>query len=328
LQAKQRFDFFHFAGDGSMSFYPLHYPMPDPPDIVEWKVLGKKIAYTISGCLSCASQTSVAKWSKEDSASGKSVCDKCIWQDRPIVCNDKKNLDWGMKVEKYVDLTFAETSPPLDYLNSSKVIFEPVTTCLDPVLWNPNLAIPKSFRIERKVKEILIYHAMGNYTERSDATRNIKGTPAVFAAVEKLRAEGFPVRLLFFTNVKNKEIRFLQAQADIIVDQLNYGRYGATAREGMMLGKPVICYLNRNIVNDRPHPSALLECPLVSATEETVYLELKALVLNMERTREIGRQGREYAMKWHSADACAERYEHLYDTFIKKADCTHRELKG
>ena len=44
----------------------------------------------------------------------------------------------------------------------------------------------------------------------------------------------------------NKDVRFIQVQADIVVDQLNYGRYGAQAREGMMLGRPTVCYINKS----------------------------------------------------------------------------------
>ena len=62
---------------------------------------------------------------------------------------------------------------------------------------------------------------------------------AVMAAIEKLKAEGLPVQLYFATEVPSRSVRFIQVQADIVVDQLNYGRIGANARESMMLGRPV-----------------------------------------------------------------------------------------
>ena len=40
-------------------------------------------------------------------------------------------------------------------------------------------------------------------------------------------------------------MRFYQAQADIVVDQLIYGHWGSTAVECMALGKPVVCYLDK-----------------------------------------------------------------------------------
>ena len=112
-------------------------------------------------------------------------------------------------------------------------------------------------------------------------------------------------------------MRYYQAQADIIVDQLNYGRYGATAREGMMLGKPVICYMNKFEYREEDKLACLDECPLVSATEVDVYEVLKNLVENASLRVSLGEQSRSYALKWHSADACAARYEKVYDALFE-----------
>jgi glycosyltransferase involved in cell wall biosynthesis len=61
------------------------------------------------------------------------------------------------------------------------------------------------------------------------------------------------------------------------------------------------------------------ELPLVSATERTVYQVLKELLLNAEKREAIGNASRAYALKWHSADTCAERYERIYDEVMSGA---------
>lgn len=313
--AKKRFQLFHFSGDGYLYFFPEYHNQEDPPDIIEWRKLGKKVAYTVSGCNSATAQSSVAKWSMLDN--NGPVCGKCIWQSRSDVCSNEKNLAWGKKVAKYCDLIFTETLPALDYMDvSSKVIRDPLTMCLDPNFWHPDLQIPEEFLQDRTPNEILVYHAVGNYEMRTQNGRNIKGTPAVFAAIDRLKAEGFCVKLIFVTNMKNKEVRYIQAQADIIVDQLNMGRYGATAREGMMLGKPVICYINPREMNPSHELSCLKEAPLVSATEANVYDVIKDLIIHPEKRIAIGERAREYALKWHAAESCAERYEELCDRII------------
>ncbi len=315
--ATRRFDLLHFAGDRLMSFFPELWREEHPRDIVLWRSLGKKVAYTISGCLSCVSQSTFATWSGLDQ--GKAACDKCIWQDRPEICSNETNLEWGRKVERYVDLIFAETAPALDFLDSPKTIFDPVTMCLDPELWSPDLAIPDTHRVERKDNEILLFHAVGNYERRTARDgRNIKGTHAIVGAIKRLQSEGFPVRLMFKSDVTNIEIRYLQAQSDIIIDQLNVGCYGATSREGMMLGKPVICYINKCGKYYPGRMNWLDEVPVVSASEESIYGVLKNLVVDKTKRIAIGGRSREYAMKWHGADRCAERYEQVYDELMAR----------
>lgn len=316
--ALERFELLHFAGDGLLTFFPIstgHGEAEEAWDIVEWRRRGRKIAYTISGCNSGVAQSTVARWS---ALGGSVVCDKCPWQLTPEVCNDAKNLAWGRKVDRYCDVIFTEGSPALDYQAIHKVVREPTTMCLNPEFWKPDLVIPDHLKIKRSDNELLLYHSFGNYDLRTAHGRNIKGTGAIEAAVERLQAEGMAVRLIFVTDVKNTEVRYLQVQADVIVDQLNYGRYGATAREAMMLGKPTICYINRNELKPADILRSTQELPLVSATEETVYEVLWSLLHDRERCHRLGAAGRAFALKWHSADACAERYEAIYDSVMRK----------
>ena len=314
-KATSRFNLMHFAGDEYLAFYPKFITSATPPDIIAWKAANNKIAYTVSGCNSGISKTKVAQWSFDNN--GLSLCDRCIWQDRSDICNDLKSLAWGEKVHKYCDLIFSETSPALDYMKKSEnVIRDPVTMCLDTEFWSPTLSIPDEYVLPKDEKEILIYHAVGNYDTRNSEAKNVKGTPFVFEAIERLKKEGYPVKLFFITNKPNQVVRYYQAQADIIVDQLNCGRYGATAREGMMLGKPVICYINKFEYDNEDKLVCLDECPLVSATEQNVYDALKNLVIDPSLRSSLGEQGRAYALKWHSADVCAERYEQIYDALF------------
>lgn len=314
--AKRRFVLLHFAGDGHMSFFPENWgwDVESPWDIMEWKQGGGKLAYTVSGCNSGIAQSSITFWSRQTGESA--ACDKCAWQHRPDICSDAKNLRWGRQVERLCDLIFAEGLPALDYMRSLRAIREPMTMCLDPDVWNPDLRVPERLRLPRAQGELLIFHAVGNYGSRTVNGRNIKGTHAVRDAVERLNRAGIRARLVFATDVKNTEMRFLQVQCDVIVDQLNFGRYGAIAREGMMLGKPTVCYINANEPFGTETLSCLREVPLVSATEETVFEVLKDLLLDVRKRESIGRASRAYALSWHSADACAARYEKIYDALM------------
>lgn len=310
--AKRNFQLMHFAGDGNLSFFPWNFGEQDPADIVEWRTLGKKVAYTISGCRSATSQTSVKLWSRD--AMGRSLCHQCVFENRPDVCSDQLNLQWASKLGRHCDMTFAETNPALDYLvPGPKVVRGPHTGAMDERFWAPDIEIPPAHRVPRIADEVLVLHAFGNYESRQNEERNIKGTPAIAAAVERLQAEGHKVRFLFATGLRNVDLRYYQAQADIIVDQLWAGRYGAAAREGMMLGKPVISYLNRREPDARYELEALKEVPIVSASVDTIYDALKDLVVSREKRLQMGALSREYAIKWHGMANCAARYEQVFD---------------
>jgi glycosyltransferase involved in cell wall biosynthesis len=311
---KRRIRMVHFYGRGRMSFFPEHWDSSEryekyPLDFVKLRKAGVKIGYSHSGCLDLVSQSSFYRWSG-------GCCDRCIWQDKPDVCSDTRNLAWGRKVQEYCDLICIETDPVLDFKSGDKVYREPLTFALDPDVWCPDMAVPERWLIPKGKDEVLVYHAMGNVSLRTSDTRNIKGSPAVVAAVERLRGEGHKVRLEFVSDLPSTDVRFIQVQADIIVDQLNYGRYGANAREGMMLGKPTVCFIDAREEVQGAESACLAECPLVSATEATVYDVLKELVLVPERRRVIGEASRAHAVKWWSADACAERYEGVYDRLM------------
>lgn len=311
--AKRHFKLMHFAGQGHMSFLPWNFGSEDPADIVEWKKLGKKVAYTISGCKDSTAQSSVHRWAK--TSTGRSLCDNCVWQHNSTVCSDEDNLAWGRKLHRFTDAIFSEMQPSLDYLSAdyTNVIRGPHTMPNDEDFWHPDLEIPDAFKLVREPNEVLVFHAVGNYSFRSVGGRNIKGTPAVVAAIDRLKTEGIPVRLIFFSRVPNTIVRYYQAQADIVVDQLWAGSYGATAREAMMLGKPVIGFVNTFEFDQANQLEVLTTTPIISADVDTVYDAIKALALDADRRRLVGAATRAFAVKWHGTHACAQKYEQAYD---------------
>lgn len=310
----QRFRMVHFYGRGHMSFFPTRYDRTSaydiiPADFIQLRQQGVRIGYSISGCLDGVAQTSVHRWSK-------GACDRCVWQDSPAICSDRGNLAWGHKLAMFCDLIATEGFPALDYQSGSLCFREPLTTALDPDFWRPDLAIPDRYKLKREPGEMIVYHAVGNFATRAVGGRNLKGTGAVVAAIDRLRSEGLKVRLEFVSNVPNRDVRFIQAQADVIVDQLNHGRYGATAREGLMLGKPTICHMNRGEGSAGDALQSIRECPLISANEDTVYAVLRDVLRSPAGRAEISRASRDFAIKWHSAESCAVRFERVYDTLM------------
>jgi glycosyltransferase involved in cell wall biosynthesis len=131
--------------------------------------------------------------------------------------------------------------------------------------------------------------------------------------VKRLQSEGLDVELIFFKDVPNKTLRYYQAQADIFLDSLVFGFFGATVREAMMLGKPAICYLRPEWLESMRSeiPDYVNELPVVSALPETVYDVLKGLIQDPDRRQAIGRKSRQFAEKWHASDSAAVHFDKL-----------------
>jgi glycosyltransferase involved in cell wall biosynthesis len=320
LKSLMRYDVFHFSNAHGIIFgFPLHVWFKDRfgefSEIYLLKRCGKKIVYSNNGCLDGVSQAAFSKWGPE------SVCSICPWRNQPTVCSDERNLAWGRFRNSVADFQCLLGGNRVDYNDDPKVHEVPEFYCLDVDLWKPEIEIAESFRLP-PVPEgtVWLYHAVGQKKERTTANDiNIKSSHIYLPLIKKLKVQGLMLELLEPTGVPNKEVRFLQAQADIFLDMLTYGWFGATAREAMMLGKPVICYIRPEWLESvrKEIPEYAAELPIVKATPATVEEVLRDLVANLGKRREIGRRGRAFAVKWHSAEAGGRRFDEIYNNLLR-----------
>lgn len=272
------------------------------------KKYGVILMFTPSGCLDGST-------SKEINKITKGLCHKCIWHKNDLVCNDTKNqerIDW---ITKYCDLFSNEIDWPKKLSQSNIGLNIPLLP-LNSQLLAPDLIIPDLHKIPKHNDEIMVFTAYGNESIRANDQKDIKGKKYIQTAINQLISEGHPIKHFHATDIPSKNMRYYQAQADIIIDQLNYGTIGAAAREGMMLGKPVICHISDVI---RTTNIAMRDCPAIDATEESIYEVLKKLILSSKEERLLlGVQSRNWMLKWFDSDACAERYEKVAHCIANK----------
>lgn len=322
FDSASKYDVFHFANKGGLQFgEPMRAAVKsllgeEGFEIRFLKALGKKIVYSNNGCLDGVSQTAFSRWGPE------SVCSICRWQHEPTVCSDERNLVWGKFRNEVTDYQCLLGGNRVDYNDDPRVHEVPEFYCLDKDLWHPEVEIPEQYRLPSLAKDgIRLYHAVGHRAERtrSDGV-NIKSSHIYLPLVDRLSAEGYQLDLIEPTGIPNKEVRYLQAQADIFLEMLTYGWFGANAREAMMLGKPVICFLRPEWLESARQeiPDYIDELPIVSATPQTVEAILRDLIANKEKRLEIGRRSREFAVKWHSAEAGALRFDKIYSDLLRE----------
>lgn len=319
LTAVYAYDVFHFTGAHSICFGLLMQSRIAEQfgahrDIRLLKELGKKIVYTNNGCLDGVSQTAFAAWGDVP------VCSICKWRTVPIVCSDARNLEWGQFRNSVADFQCLLGGNRADFNVAPTVHEVPEFYCLDPDLWRPDLEIPDRFKLPPiPPNGVRLYHGVGHRSSRTDDDGvNIKCTHIYRPLIERLRQAGYWLELLEPTDIPNRDVRYLQAQADIFLDMLTYGWVGAMAREAMMLGKPVVAYIRPEWLDSLrlEIPDYADELPIVHATPETIESVLRDLIDHPEKRRAIGQRSREFAVKWHSDEAGARRFDEIYGRLL------------
>jgi hypothetical protein len=318
LRSIPRYDIFHFSNAQGIRFgHRLHDWVAERfhpyAEIELLRRLGKKIVYSNNGCLDAVAQTSFASWGEYP------VCLDCPWLGRPDICSDERNLEWGRNRNRLAHFQCTTGGNRKDYNDDPTVHEVPEFFCLDPDFWRPDLEIPERWRLPRQGSTVRIYHAVGHFQQRTTLGRNIKSSHIYLPLIERMKAEGYDVELSFVHDVPNREVRFIQAQADIVVDMLTFGWFGSNVREAMMLGKPVVCFIRPEWLTSMREqiPEYVDELPIVSARPETVEPILKELVQNPAKRRELGERARRFALKWHSPNAGATRMDQIYRQLLR-----------
>lgn len=137
--------------------------------------------------------------------------------------------------------------------------------------------------------------------------RFTKGTEFLLAAAERLREKGFEFELRLVEKVPRHEALKIYQQADIIADQFCMGVFGAFACEAMAMGKPVLAYLDNEMLGN-----PVFNCPLVNTTPENLEAVLAILLRLPELRRRLGEAGRRAMEMYQSIEAMAEVWDRIY----------------
>lgn len=145
--------------------------------------------------------------------------------------------------------------------------------------------------------------------------RGFKGTEFVIQAVERLRSEGLDVQLRLLERLPNEQVRaILGGEIDILVEQLLFIGHGLNGVEGMASGIPVVANLSDPAyLEPYRHWSFLDECPIVSATPDTITQVLRRLVCDPQLRARLGSASRQYAVKFHGLDSAG----YLFNSVIQ-----------
>lgn len=151
--------------------------------------------------------------------------------------------------------------------------------------------------------------------------RGAKGTEFLLEAVRQLQEEGLTVELELLERVPNEEVRCRMQNVDILAEQFTFTGYALSGIEGMASGLPVMANLeHEGYTRVLRRYSFLNECPILSASPESLKNNLRLLVERPELRRVLGRAGRAYAERYHSYAAAQFLFEAVYDKLFNGSD--------
>lgn len=210
-------------------------------------------------------------------------------------------------VDRYAHRVFA-LNPDLLHVLPARAEFLPYAS-VDPQTW-------PMCGVQLDARPLRVLHAPSH--------RGAKGTRHVIEAVRSLRAEGLSLELTLVEDIPFTEARRLYEDADILVDQVLAGFYGALAVELMALGKPVVAYIRSDDLGYLP-PAMRAELPVISATPGELAHTLRTLVSTPRpELAALGRRGRAFVERWHDPRRIAADLIQTYREVMAEARSSGR----
>jgi glycosyltransferase involved in cell wall biosynthesis len=136
--------------------------------------------------------------------------------------------------------------------------------------------------------------------------RAFKGTEYVEKAINDLQGKlSFTYQMV--EKMTNDQALRIYSSADVIVDQIICGTYGALSVEAMSLGKVVVAFIRDDVRSKLPS-----DFPIVSANPDTIYDVLHDLIQHPEKRHEIGKASRRFAESYHSIEVVTKKLIEIY----------------
>jgi glycosyltransferase involved in cell wall biosynthesis len=200
------------------------------------------------------------------------------------------------KMLRYCDNVFY-LNPDLKQFLSNDAIFLPYTIAS----WNCIVRRPRKFGYPLK-----IVHA--------PTQRGAKGTDDIINAIGKIKNK-FPGRIEFILveKMSNLEAIKIYEQADILIDQILIGWYGALSVEAMKAGCPVVVYIrDEDLQYIPPNMHADIRKTFINCNKDNLYENIIELVNNPSLLKRYSNYSYEYVNTWHSPDYVASLTKKVY----------------
>lgn len=290
LKFRKKYDVFHFNGGASflhrtdfsflnqseLPFYPKH----------------AKLFVTYNGCDARQKYPTMAR--TQTAACHNANCYGGLCNSGKV---DEERRRGIAKMTRFVQHMWALNPDLLYFLPKEKASFLPYTVA--------DFA-PQSHPPKMK-KKMIVAHAPTN--------QEVKGSKYVLEALHQLQQK-YPdhIEMLLVEGKPNQTALEMYRQADLVIDQLLIGWYGAFAVEAMLMGKPVIARIALSDLHFIPAEMAKdLNETIINANPTTLYAVLEECLQNRTLLQEKGKASLAYATNWHHPEYVASLTKTQYE---------------
>ena len=279
-KVRKEYDVFHFNfGTSLINFNKPFLRLFDLPRYPE----DKKLIMTYNGC--DARQKYITMEDREVSSCHFEHCYNGMCNSGKLDQIRRENIETSAK---YVDHIFYLNPDLGRFLPKEKSSFLPYTIAG----WN---------RItQRKIKKpsnriLKVLHA--------PTDRGLKGSHFLLDAIEKINEKEKRIELILVENIPYEEALELYKTADLVVDQLLIGWYGAFAVEVMKSGVPVACFISSKDAGYLPNGMFVdLEDAIINMNPFAVESTLLAIIEDRSVLSKKADAALSYIHKWHEPD--------------------------
>lgn len=294
LKIRHDYDVFHFNFGSSLIDHPnLGLELADLP---LFQQQGKTMCVTYNGC--DARQKYPTMRRVDYAACHENNCFNGMCNSGNLDRERQKKIN---RFDKFADHIFA-LNPDLFYFLPERTKFLPYTIAS----WNQINRQP----YQSPGKTIKIAHAPTN--------RAAKGSAYILAALEKLQ-NTYPgrIEILLVEGLSHAEAIQKYQSADLVIDQLLIGWYGALAVEVIKMGKPVMVFIREEDLRFIPSKMAK-DCvnAFILADKTNIFEKLCDIVENPDSLSEFCHRSYSYICDWHDPLSIAKSTRSIYEKLL------------
>jgi len=172
----------------------------------------------------------------------------------------------------------------------------------DVFINNIGIASSEKLKFEepKQNEKVVIVHAPTNKLG--------KGTAFIEKSLEELKKRGVEFEYLEIYRMSHPEVLgLLKDKADIVIDQVLVGSFASLAIEAMYFGKPVVCYILKDIENEFHG-----DLPIYNSNLDNLTDNLQELVVNRDLRISIGKKGIKYLNKYYNKGKIIDETINIY----------------